>query len=114
MVGVSCPEVVSGICGVCKNSDALLGGHPHFGAGGGGRLGAIILADDHGVVGVERLAAAGVIGHRVGVDDVAAITAVDGEAVALFFAKPQPIQGWAAPGQGPDSAKVDAGLDSAG
>ncbi|MBD1537555.1 DHA2 family efflux MFS transporter permease subunit [Arthrobacter sp. S13_S34] len=33
-----------------------------------------------------------------------------GAAVALFFAKPQPVQGWGVPG----SAKVDAGLDSAG
>ncbi|KSU78857.1 drug resistance transporter, EmrB/QacA subfamily [Pseudarthrobacter enclensis] len=37
-----------------------------------------------------------------------------GAAVALFFAKPKPVQGWGAP-QGPEaSAKVDAGLDSAG
>ncbi|MFJ6355587.1 DHA2 family efflux MFS transporter permease subunit [Pseudarthrobacter oxydans] len=33
-----------------------------------------------------------------------------GAAVALFFAKPQPVQGWGVPG----AAKVDAGLDSAG
>ncbi|MEW1982772.1 DHA2 family efflux MFS transporter permease subunit [Pseudarthrobacter oxydans] len=33
-----------------------------------------------------------------------------GAAVALFFAKPQPVQGWGVPG----SAKVDAGLDSTG
>jgi EmrB/QacA subfamily drug resistance transporter len=32
-------------------------------------------------------------------------------AVALFFAKPQPVQGWGSPSA---SAKVDAGLDSAG
>jgi EmrB/QacA subfamily drug resistance transporter len=37
-----------------------------------------------------------------------------GAAVALFFAKPKSVQGWGAP-QGPEaSAKVDAGLDSAG
>jgi sugar phosphate permease len=36
-----------------------------------------------------------------------------GAAVALFFAKPQPVQGWGGSGAGP-SAKVDAGLDSAG
>jgi hypothetical protein len=35
-----------------------------------------------------------------------------GAAVALFFAKPQPVQGWG--GNVPGSAKVDAGLDSAG
>ncbi|MFJ6155237.1 DHA2 family efflux MFS transporter permease subunit [Pseudarthrobacter sp. NPDC092184] len=35
-----------------------------------------------------------------------------GAAVALFFAKPQPVQGWG--GGVPGSAKVDAGLDSAG
>ncbi|WP_406637028.1 DHA2 family efflux MFS transporter permease subunit [Pseudarthrobacter quantipunctorum] len=35
-----------------------------------------------------------------------------GAAVALFFAKPQPAQGWG--GGVPGSAKVDAGLDSAG
>lgn len=34
-----------------------------------------------------------------------------GAAVALFFAKPQPVQGW---GGASPSAKVDAGLDSAG
>ncbi|WP_455835021.1 DHA2 family efflux MFS transporter permease subunit [Pseudarthrobacter siccitolerans] len=34
-----------------------------------------------------------------------------GAAVALFFAKPQPVQGW---GVATPSAKVDAGLDSAG
>jgi hypothetical protein len=37
-----------------------------------------------------------------------------GAAVALFFAKPQPVQGWGGPGGVPGSAKVDAGLDSAG
>ncbi len=47
-----------------------------------------------------------------------------GAAVALFFAKPQPVQGWSTQGQhgvkgqgrdgGQSSAKVDAGLDSAG
>jgi EmrB/QacA subfamily drug resistance transporter len=37
-----------------------------------------------------------------------------GAAVALFFAKPQPVQGWGTEGQGRASAKVDAGLDSAG
>ncbi|UKA70097.1 DHA2 family efflux MFS transporter permease subunit [Arthrobacter sp. FW306-06-A] len=46
-----------------------------------------------------------------------------GAAVALFFAKPQPVQGWSTQGQhggeshgqgGQASAKVDAGLDSAG
>ena len=37
-----------------------------------------------------------------------------GAAVALFFAKPQPVQGWGAQGQDQASAKVDAGLDSAG
>ena len=37
-----------------------------------------------------------------------------GAAVALFFAKPQPVQGWGAQGQDRASAKVDAGLDSAG
>jgi hypothetical protein len=36
-----------------------------------------------------------------------------GAVVALFFAKPQPVQGWGGSGSGP-SAKVDAGLDSAG
>ncbi|WP_350002095.1 DHA2 family efflux MFS transporter permease subunit [Pseudarthrobacter sp. WHRI 8279] len=35
-----------------------------------------------------------------------------GAVVALFFAKPQPVQGWG--GGVPGSAKVDAGLDSAG
>jgi EmrB/QacA subfamily drug resistance transporter len=35
-----------------------------------------------------------------------------GAAVALFFAKPQPVQGWGGGVAG--SAKVDAGLDSAG
>jgi hypothetical protein len=35
-----------------------------------------------------------------------------GAAVALFFAKPQPVEGWG--GGAPASAKVDAGLDSAG
>jgi EmrB/QacA subfamily drug resistance transporter len=35
-----------------------------------------------------------------------------GAAVALFFAKPQPVQHWGA--GAPASAKVDAGLDSAG
>jgi hypothetical protein len=37
-----------------------------------------------------------------------------GAAVALFFAKPQPVQGWGTQGQDQASAKVDAGLDSAG
>lgn len=37
-----------------------------------------------------------------------------GAAVALFFAKPQPVQGWGTQGQDRASAKVDAGLDSAG
>ncbi|HEU4668778.1 MAG TPA: DHA2 family efflux MFS transporter permease subunit [Arthrobacter sp.] len=37
-----------------------------------------------------------------------------GAAVALFFAKPQPVQGWGGRGAVPGSAKVDAGLDSAG
>ncbi|MDQ0868488.1 EmrB/QacA subfamily drug resistance transporter [Arthrobacter sp. V1I9] len=36
-----------------------------------------------------------------------------GAAVALFFAKPQPVQGWGGSGAVP-SAKVDAGLDSPG
>ncbi|PNI10374.1 MFS transporter [Arthrobacter sp. AFG7.2] len=36
-----------------------------------------------------------------------------GAAVALFFARPQPVQGWGS-GNVPGSAKVDAGLDSAG
>jgi hypothetical protein len=35
-------------------------------------------------------------------------------AVALFFAKPKPVQNWGGPGQGQASPKVDAGLDSAG
>ncbi|WP_324642660.1 DHA2 family efflux MFS transporter permease subunit [Pseudarthrobacter sp. LT1] len=35
-------------------------------------------------------------------------------AVALFFAKPKPVQNWGGPGQGQESPKVDAGLDSAG
>jgi hypothetical protein len=35
-----------------------------------------------------------------------------GAAVALFFAKPQPVQHWST--GAPASAKVDAGLDSAG
>ncbi len=35
-----------------------------------------------------------------------------GAVVALFFAKPQPVQGWG--GGSASSAKVDAGLDSAG
>ncbi len=40
---------------------------------------------------------------------------VVGAVVALFFAKPQPVQGWGgAEGRQPGSAKVDAGLDSAG
>lgn len=34
-----------------------------------------------------------------------------GAVVALFFAKPQPVGNW---GGAPASAKVDAGLDSAG
>jgi len=37
-----------------------------------------------------------------------------GAAVALFFAKPKPVQDWGAPGTADASAKVDAGLDSAG
>jgi len=37
-----------------------------------------------------------------------------GAAVALFFAKPKPVQDWGAPGTAGASAKVDAGLDSAG
>ncbi|WPU08389.1 DHA2 family efflux MFS transporter permease subunit [Pseudarthrobacter oxydans] len=37
-----------------------------------------------------------------------------GAAVALFFAKPQPVQDWGGRGAVPGSAKVDAGLDSAG
>jgi hypothetical protein len=36
-----------------------------------------------------------------------------GAVVALFFAKPQPVQGWGGSGAA-SSAKVDAGLDSAG
>ncbi|MDQ0768272.1 EmrB/QacA subfamily drug resistance transporter [Pseudarthrobacter defluvii] len=36
-----------------------------------------------------------------------------GAAVALFFAKPKPVQNWGA-AEGQASAKVDAGLDSAG
>ncbi|MFX1819205.1 DHA2 family efflux MFS transporter permease subunit [Pseudarthrobacter sp. CC4] len=37
-----------------------------------------------------------------------------GAAVALFFAKAQPVQDWGGRGAVPGSAKVDAGLDSAG
>lgn len=37
-----------------------------------------------------------------------------GAAVALFFAKPKPVPGWDGRGGAPASAKVDAGLDSAG
>ena len=39
---------------------------------------------------------------------------VVGAVVALFFAKPQPVQGWGGAEAAPGSAKVDAGLDSAG
>jgi hypothetical protein len=37
-----------------------------------------------------------------------------GAVVVLFFAKPKPIQGWGAAEGSAPSAKVDAGLDSAG
>ena len=37
-----------------------------------------------------------------------------GAVVVLFFAKPKPIQGWGAADGSAPSAKVDAGLDSAG
>ncbi|KNH17630.1 multidrug MFS transporter [Arthrobacter sp. ZBG10] len=39
---------------------------------------------------------------------------VVGAVVALFFAKPQPVQAWGGADAAPASAKVDAGLDSAG
>ena len=72
-------------------SAVLLVSQTHFFAAGRGRLGSVVLPNDHGLVRIERLVAAAPVGNRVGVDHIAARITGDGKLVSLFFAQRQVI-----------------------